>query len=130
MAEKDMNQEMNQETVTMSMAELRKLIAEEVAEAKKAAAPSQVMVREQKIVKKPAAKEKMVKITPVADPDRYTDVIEGSVNGVPFKVICDEENEVPESVAKVLENMRKQDTKTKKAMRQKHDEWQRASMKL
>ena len=127
MAEKDMNQE---QMITLSASELRKMIAEEVAAAKQTAAPAQVMVREQKIVKKPAAKEKMVKIIPQADPDRYTDVIEGSVNGVPFKVIAGEEVEVPESVAKVLENMRKQDGKTRKMMRSKHDEWQKAAMKL
>jgi hypothetical protein len=116
--------------ITLTRDELRALIAEEVAAAKAAAAPERVMVREQQLIKKPAAKEKMVKITPRSDDNRDTDVIVGSVNGVPFKVICDEENEVPESVAAVIAYSQEQDRKIKKAMKKKQDEWQKMEEKL
>ena len=118
--------------ITLTREELRALIAEEVAAAKEAAkdgAPERVMVREQQLIKKPAPKEKMVKITPRSDVNRDTDVIVGSVNGKPFKVICDEENEVPESVAAVLKYSEEQDRKNYKNMRKRQDEWQRAAMR-
>ena len=119
-----------EQPITLTRDELRALIAEEVAAAKAAAAPERVMVREQQLIKKPAAKEKMVKITPRSDDNRDTDVIVGSVNGVPFKVICDEENEVPESVAAVIAYSQEQDRKIKKAMKKKQDEWQAMEARL
>lgn len=124
MAEKEKNQE---QMITVSMSEFRKIVAEEVEALR---GKERVLVRENEIVKKPAPKEKMVRIIPRSDDNRDTDVIVGSVNGVPFKVICDEENEVPESVAAVLRYSEEEDRKIRKAMRKKNDEWQKAAEQL
>ena len=100
-----------EEQVTMSLDDLRRLIAEEVRKAKEA--PSNGAAKKAKALRRvPAKPARKVKIKLFRDNGRYAKPVFVAVNGHKFIVPRGVEVEVPEYIARVLDESFKQDMAT------------------
>ena len=101
-----------EEQVTMSLDDLRRLIAEEVRKAKEEAPAAKAAVKPAKKKFIPAKPAKKVKIRLFKDNGRYAKPVFVAVNGHKFIVPRGVDVEVPEYIAKVLDESFRQDMAT------------------
>lgn len=123
--EVELVEEPEEEKVTVTLSELRALIAQEVQAQKAVKAPEKKKIR-----RIPAAPAKKVKIKLFKDNGQYKDPVFVAVNGHRFIVPRGVEVEVPEYIAKVLEQSFRQDQATAEQLMTLEQKFREDSRKL
>lgn len=127
-AEEQAAAETGEAKVTMSLAELKQLIAQEVEKAKGSAQPAKEQKAKKLFVK--AAPAEKVKIKLFRDNGRYAKPVFVAVNGHKFIVPRGVEVEVPAYIAKVLDESFRQDMETADQLMQLERKFSEDTQKL